>query len=109
MGRQFIAQTAGLTTRDQIDYMKTQRTLQNQIAQQGGAVTVPQFREGGLSAGPGVNTHIKSMAGSQLRMDANNQYIGCVGKPAGMCGGTRRRRKMSRKYKLKYKKKHHKV
>ena len=108
MGRDFIAKITGLTTSDTVKYMAGQRTIQNQLAQKGGA-TIPQFREPGPSAGPGVNGHIAGMAGSQLRMDANNQYIGCVGKPAGMCGGTRRRRKMSRKYKLKYKKKHHKV
>lgn len=108
--RHFFTQTTGFTTSDTIKYMAGQRVIQNKLAQQGGAVTtIPQFRQGGLPAGPGANTHIAGMASGQLRMDANNQYIGCVGKPAGMCGGTRRRRKLSRKYKLKYKKKHHKV
>ena len=106
----FAAQTAGVTTSMQIKHMNAERVAQNQLAQQGGAaVTVPQFREGGLKTGAGPNEAIQGMAAKQLQANAQGAYNHCVGQSAGTCGNitrggrrTRRSRKnRSRKKKVK--------
>ena len=94
--RTFTYQTTGVTTADQIAYRNAMVAKQNALAQSGGT-TVPQFRQAGLSPGPGPNQAIQQMAGKQMQMDHNSRYNGCVGKAAGTCGGTRRRRRKTRR------------
>lgn len=105
-------QTAGVTTRMQIDHMRAGRLAQNQLAQQGGAgaaVTVPQFQQAGLKTGAGPNEAIQGMAAKQLQANAQGAYNHCIGQSAGTCGNitrggrrTRRSRKRrSRKKKVK--------
>ena len=92
MTRTFSYQTTGTTTADQIAYRNASVAKQNEMVKSGGA-TVPQFREAGAPTGAGPNQAIQQMAGRQLQMDENSKYNGCVGKAAGACGGSRRRRK----------------
>ena len=116
--RTFAAQTTGVTTKDQVAYMSTQRQTQNNLAKSGGA-TVPQFSSSGLSAGTSTNDLIAGMAGQQLQSDAQSKYNGCVGQSADECAGSggsrrfrrrsRRPRRRSRKNKLKNHKKKKKV
>jgi len=94
--RTFTYQTTGVTTKDQIAYRNEMIAKQNALAQSGGT-TVPQFRQAGLPTGPGPNQAIQQMAGKQMQMDHNSKYNGCVGKPAGACGGSRRRRRRTRR------------
>jgi hypothetical protein len=105
----FAAQTAGVTTKMQIDDMNKMRTEQNKLAQQGGAaVTVPQFSQPGLKTGAGPNEAIQQMAGKQLQANAQGGYNHCVGQAAGSCGnitkGGRRTRRRSRKKRSRKKK-----
>ena len=105
----FAAQTAGVTTKDQIDYMAKMRAGQNKLAQQGGAaVTVPQFGSSGPSVGPGPDQAIQGMAAKQLQANAQGGYNHCVGQSAGTCGnitkGGRRTRRRSRKKRSRKKK-----
>jgi hypothetical protein len=107
--RTFTATVPATTTADQVKQMNATRIAQNNLAKSGGGTTVPQFR-----TSPTTNTAIQNMAAQQLKMDQNNTYNSCVGKPAGSCGGgrsisrsrtTRRRQKKSRtrrKKKMKY-------
>ena len=110
----FEAKTTGLTTADQVNFLRNSRNAQNDLAngKRGGAVTVPQFATTGPSAGPNANAAIQGMAGKQLQANAQGGYNHCVGQAAGTCGnantgGTRRRlrkrrsRKRSRKKKVK--------
>ena len=105
----FAATITATSTRDQINNMNAGRMRQNELAKSGGGVTVPQFQTSGLSAGPNANTHIAGMASQQLQANAQNEYAGCVGKPAGSScnkGGRRRsrrrtRRRRSRQHKVK--------
>ena len=90
--RTFTYQTTGVTTADQIAYRNAMVSKQNALAQSGGT-TVPQFRQAGLPTGPGPNQSIQKMAEAQMQMDHNSKYNGCVGKAAGACGGSRKRRK----------------
>jgi hypothetical protein len=96
--RTFEFQTTGATTADQIAYRNSMIAKQNALTQSGGT-TVPQFRQAGMSTGPGPNQAIQQMAGKQMQMDQNSKYNGCVGKSAGACGGSRRRRKRTRRFK----------
>jgi len=83
----FAAQTAGVTTKMQIDHMNAGRVAQNKLAQEGGAaVSVPQFQTAGLKTGPGPNEAIQQMAGKQLQANAQGGYNHCVGQAAGTCG-----------------------
>jgi hypothetical protein len=111
MTREFAYQTTGLTTKDQIAYRNNMTQKQNDLAKSGGGPSVPQFRESGLSPGPGANDNIKQLAGKQMQMDANSKYNSCVGKNAGACGGSRRRPRRTRKSQkqLKNKKKYYKI
>ena len=104
----FAAQTAGVTPSMQIAHMNAGRVAQNKLAQQGGAVTVPQFQQAGLKTGAGPNEAIQGMAEKQLQANAQGGYNHCVGQSAGTCGnmtkGGRRRRsrkRRSRKKKVK--------
>lgn len=106
--REFAYQTTGVTTKDQIAYRNNMTQKQNALAKSGGA-TVPQFRQAGPSVGPNTNDHIQQMAGKQMQMDANSKYNGCVGKSAGTCGGSRKRKTRRLKNKMKQKKKYHKI
>ena len=106
--RTFAAQTTGLTTKDQINYMTAQRQAQNNLAKSGGAVTVPQFRQTGPAIGVNPNDNIGGMANHQLKMDAQSQYNSCVGQSAASCSGTlkggrKRRYKRTRRYKRSFK------
>jgi hypothetical protein len=96
--RKFEFQTTGATTADQIAYRNSMVAKQNALAQSGGT-TVPQFRQAGVPTGPGPNEAIQQMAGKQMQMDHNSKYNGCVGKAAASCGGSRRRRKRTRRFK----------
>ncbi len=103
--RTFAAQTTGITTKDQINYMAAQRQAQNNLAKSGGAVTIPQFRQAGPAVGVNSNDNIGGMANHQLKMDAQSQYNSCVGQSAASCSGTlkggrsrRRRYKRTRRY-----------
>ena len=91
--RTFSYQTTGVTIDDQIRHRNEMVAKQNELVKSGGSTTVPQFREGGLPTGPGPNQAIQQMAGRQLQMDENSKTNGCVGKPAGACGGSRKTRK----------------
>lgn len=105
----FEAKVTGVTTAGRIAHMNDMRVAQNNLAngkRGGGSVPVPQFQTSGLPAGPSANDHIKGMAQQHLQSSALGQYNNCVGKPAGSCGGSRRRRRSrrsrrSRKYKVK--------
>ena len=98
----FEAKTYGISTGDRIHQMNQQRAMQDKLLK-GGATTVPQFQQTGIPAGPtNANTHITGMAKSQLTANAQSQYNNCVGQPKGTCGGSRRRRRRSRKYKVKH-------
>jgi hypothetical protein len=110
--RDFDAKVTNVTTQQQIGAFNQRQELQNKLAQSGGAgtVTVPQFRESGLSAGQGANSNIVKLADSQLKADTLNANNKCIGAPAP-CGGSRKKRtkrsqKKSRKSKMKKKKKH---
>ena len=108
--REFDAKVTNVTTQQQIGAFNQRQELQNKLAQSGGAgtVTVPQFRESGLSAGQGANSNIVKLADSQLKADTLNANNKCIG-AAAPCGGSRRRKKKSkksRKSKMKKKKKH---
>jgi len=105
--REFAYKTTGITTKDQIAYKNNMTQKQNALAKSGGAVTVPQFRQGGLPVGTNTNDNLTKLAGKQMQMDANSKYNGCVGKSAGACGGSRKTRKLQKK--MKYKKKYHKI
>jgi hypothetical protein len=112
--RTFAVQSTGVTSKDQVAYMASQRQAQNDLAKSGGAVTVPQFSSSGLDTGTSTNDLIAGMAGQQLQSDSQSKYNGCIGQSAESCtgtGGTRRKRKYrrSRKNKLKYHKKKNKV
>ena len=104
----FAAQTAGVTPSMQIAHMNAGRVAQNKLAQQGGAVTVPQFQQAGLKTGPGPNEAIGGMAGKQLQANAQGAYNHCVGQSAGTCGnitkGGRRRTRRTRKNRSRKKK-----
>ena len=95
--RTFSYQTTGMTTADQIQHRNESVAKQNELVKSGGATTVPQFREAGAPTGAGTNQAIQGMASKQLQMDENSKYNGCVGKAAGTCGGSRRRRTKRRK------------
>ncbi len=96
--RTFSYQTTGTTTADQIAHRNAMVAKQNAMVQSGGTPpTVPQFREAGVPTGNGPNQAIQQMAGRQLQMDENSKYNGCVGKAAGACGGSRRRKTRRRR------------
>jgi hypothetical protein len=96
--RTFTATLPVTSTADQVKQMNATRTAQNNLAKSGGGTTVPQFRTSTTT-----NTSIQRMASNQLTMDQNNKYNGCVGKPAGSCGGAKRKRRTRRKNKMKKK------
>lgn len=93
--RTFTAKLPVTSTSEQVKQMNATRTAQNNLAKSGGA-TVPQFRTSTTT-----NTAIQNMASQQLKMDQNNKYNNCVGKAAGLCGGSKRKRRTRRKYKMK--------
>jgi hypothetical protein len=107
----FEAKLTGITTADQVNFLRNSRNAQNDLAngKRGGAVTVPQFGSSGPSAGPDANAAIQGMAGKQLQANALGGYNHCIGQAAGTCGnantgGTRRRKRSRRSRKKKVKK-----
>jgi|UniRef100_A0A6C0AIK9 hypothetical protein len=109
----FEAKLTGITTADQVNFLRNSRNAQNDLAKRGGAVTVPQFGSSGPSAGPNANAAIQGLAGKQLQANAQGGYNHCVGQAAGTCGnantgGTRKRKKRSRRSRKKKVKKQQK-
>jgi len=101
--RTFEAKTTGTTTTEIVAQQQAMRVKQNNLANSGGAPTVPQFRQSGPSGGEDPNALIKSMADKQVQQDENNKFNRCSGSPqgSGTCGG-------SRKKKVQYQKKNNK-
>ncbi len=94
MTRTFEAKTTGVTTKDIVEQQHEMRVKQNNLANSGGAPTVPQFRQAGPQTGEDPNALIKSMADKQVQMDEDSKYNNCTGSPKGQgaCGGSRKKK-----------------